>query len=328
MSQLRIRQAPLLLMLACLGSMRAEDLRVRLAAELRAGGEDGARASLAYSDGVAVRLPEDTEFLDGIELELRIPKAAQAIKGAFLLMVYKRVSPDPGLDRVAYAGQRLASLVVPSKVSQSYRLPLRPDHGIKPSPYAADLPMVSPADFPLIVRLMPAMKGMSEELEVAAFVLSAKPILRDEGQVRLVFDWPEDATPESGLSASIDDHPLEDHLKPINLRSGNHALRVSGPELRDEYIVFDLAKGQRLTIRVALKGVVPRVILEYPEKAWAEMDGKRLEARPGEAFAVTPGEHVFSFSIGDYAVQRRIMVARGRTYRISLSMDLRVEEVE
>jgi hypothetical protein len=306
----------------------AEDLRVQLTGVVTANGEDSSRASMSFADGAALTLPEDVEFMDGIELELKIPRAAQAAKGAFLLLIYKRVSPAPDPSVVSYSAERVAMLVIPAKVSENYQIPLRADHGIKAGPYAVSLPMVRPQDFPIVVRLMPAIKGLSPELEAAAFSLKAKPVLRDEGHVSLALSWEAGLDPGSPLTVAIDDREIKEYLKPISLKSGAHALRVSGPDVRDRFQSFSLERGQRLTLDVALEDVVPRLVLEYPEKTLVELDGKRLELASGAAMALSPGDHVVSFTVGDYSIQRKLSVRRGRTYRVALLVDVRVEEGE
>jgi len=301
----------------------AEDVRVKIRGTVEPG---GAEAAISYADGVRVDLPDDLEFVDGIELELRVPKAAQGFKGAFLIMFYKRVAPAPSASALSYSAVRAASLVVPAKVSQAFRIPLRPAHGFRPSPYAVDLGEIRKEDFPLIVRLMPAIKGLPEELERAEFTVKAKPILRDEGKLSLSLEWGAGLDPGSPIAVTVDDRPVEDHRKPIPLKSGDHALRITGSDVRDEFIAFRLERGQRLELKAVLEDVVPRLVLDFPERTKVELDGKRLDAAPGAELPVTPGEHSLSFTVGDYSIQRKLLVKRAKTYRVSLLVDLRVEE--
>jgi hypothetical protein len=315
--------ASILLLSLVAGRAPAEDLRVQIRGEAVPGGPE---VGIAYADGVSVPFPEDGEFLDGLEFELKIPKAAQGFKGSFLVLFYKAASPEPSAISVSYAAERIASMVVPAKLSQAYQIPVRKDHGMKSSPYAASLPVVQPKDFPLIVRLMPAIKGLPEALEKAEFSVRAKPILRDEGRVSLSLEWNAGLDPGSAVEVSVDGEAVADFKKTFALKAGEHALRITGPDVRDEYIAFRLERGQRLALTALLKDVVPRLVLEFPEKTKVDMDGKRFEAESGTETVVTPGEHVLTFSVGDYSIQRKLLVKRGKTYRVSLLVDLRVEE--
>jgi hypothetical protein len=301
----------------------AEDVRVQVRGEAVPGGPE---IAVAYADGAAVPFPEDGEFLDGLEIELKIPRAAQGFKGSFLLIFYKAAAPEPSGGVLTYAAERVASVVVPAKLSQAYQIPVRKDHGMKTSPYAAALPLVLPKDFPLIVRLMPAIKGLPEALEKAEFSIKAKPVVREEGRVSLALEWGAGLDPGSPIEVSVDGAPVADFKKPIALKAGEHSLRITGPDVRDEYIAFRLERGQRLALTALLKDVVPRLVLEFPEKTKVDMDGKKVEAEPGTEFTVSPGEHVLTFSVGDYSIQRKLLVKRGKTYRVSLLVDLRVEE--
>jgi hypothetical protein len=305
-------------------ALAAEDLRVQVAGDLASDGQEAAR--MVYAEGAVVRLPEDLEFVDGIELDLKIPKAAQAIKGAFLLIVYKRVSPVPDKSNVSYQAERVSMQVIPARVSQVYQVPIRADHGIKASPYSIILPLVQPKDFPIVVRLMPAVKGISEELEKAAFGLSARQIPREEASLELSYAWGEGLGQDTPVSVWIDDREQPGPGQAFILKPGNHTLRVSGSAVRDEFRSFTLVRGQRLALEIALEDVTPRLILEYPERTQVELDGKRLSQDQGVPAAISPGEHVIAFLVGDYTIQRKLTVKRGKTYRVSLAIDARVEE--
>jgi hypothetical protein len=319
------------ILLSLLSALPAEDVRAKVveALELSSEASDGEKASLTYADAAGIFLPADLGFIDGIELELRIPPAVQAMKGSFIFFIYKGVRPFPDLKTVSYSGERVAMLVVPSRVSQVYQIPLSKNTTLKNSPYAILLPKLEERDFPILFRLMPAIKGLPGELETAAFQLKAKPIYIDEGRVRLSFTWAEGVDQDAPLSVWIDDKELKDPRESFMLKPGAHTLRVSGSEVRDKFQTFSVSQARNHEIEIALEDVTPRLVLEYPERTKIELDGKVLGPKEAkDSIALQPGEHTVGFSVGDYTIQRRIQVQRGKTYRVSLLVDVKVEEAD
>jgi len=127
----------------------------------------------------------------------------------------------------------------------------------------------------------------------------------------------------------VDDAELASPREAFLLKPGTHSLRVSGQAIRDVFQTFTVAQARNHEIVVELQDVTPRLLLEFPEKTriGIELDGKPLAVKDArEAIALTPGEHSVGFFVGDYSIQRRIQVQRGKTYRVSLLVDVKVEE--
>jgi hypothetical protein len=309
----------------------AEDLRAKVAADLSlsAAASEGQKASLGYSDGVGILLPEDLSFIEGVEIELRVPPAAQAVKGSFIFFIFKKLSPAPDPKSMSYSGERAVMSVVPARLIQVYQIPIRKNSSLKNSPYATILPTVAPEDFPIMFRLMPAMKGLPDEMENSVFQVRAKPIFVDEGRVKVSFKWAEGLDQASPLTVTVDDAELANPREALLLKPGTHSLRVSGQAVRDVFQTFTVAQARTLELAVELQDVTPRLLLEFPEKTriGIELDGKPLAVKDArEAIALSPGEHSVGFFVGDYSIQRRIQVQRGKTYRVSLLVDVKVEE--
>lgn len=309
----------------------AEDFRVQLLAmmEVDPANPEGMKANLSFADGVAVLLPEDRSFLAGVELELRIPAAVQARPENFLEYLYRSVRPAPSRSAVAYSGSTLHWQVLPARVSHVIQIPLGPDSGLKAGPYATLLPSQEASSFPLVFRLMPSNKGLTEDMEKAVFQLRVRPLLRDEGRLRLSFVHGPGVPANAALELSVDGAVIAEPLEPMILKAGRHDLRLSGPDVRDEFRSFTIEQARELPLQIALQDVTPRLILEYPERSRVELDGKPLadDARgeqPG--IPLSPGDHIITFLVGDYSLQRRITVQRGRTYRVSLLIDMSIEE--
>lgn len=319
-----------LILLSSLASA-AEDFRVQVidAVEVDPAFPEGSRSNLGYADGMGISIPADRSFLAGVEIEVRIPAAAQSRPDSFLCDVYASVRPAPSTDAVAYAGRRIHRQVLPARVSQVLHLPIGKDSGLKAGPYATLLEPLDASSFPLVFRIFPAMKGLSQELEKAVFQVRVRPLLKEEGRLRLRIEEGPGLAKGAQYRVSVDGAEVADPKAPLILKSGSHDLRVTGPEIRDEYRSFTLERAKELVLDIVLKDVTPRLVLEYPEHGRVELDGKALppDARGAEpGIPLTPGEHMITFLVGDYAIQRKLSVQRGRTYRVSLLIDLEIAE--
>jgi hypothetical protein len=321
-----------LCLLSLCENLPAEDIRVKLRDAITLDIENPEAdkpTALAPSEGVALLLPDDLTFVNGVEFELKIPRYAQNDKGNYLILFYKRARPAPSDVNAQYNVIKLSSLTIPAKVGQAYQIPLSGGAGLKDSPYSVSLPAVDPQDFPLIVKIIPANKGtVTDQDDTSPFTLRARPILNDQGRVKLKLRWPDGLDPDQPVSVSVDDIPVRMQDFPVILSVGDHFLRVSGPNVRDKYLSFSVAPAQTQELSVDMEDVTPKLYLEYPERTRIELDGRFLGREARDAIAVQPGDHSINFYVGDYVVQRHIIAQRGKTYRVSLLVDVRVEEEE
>src|SRR5512137_701457 len=157
-----------------LGSVSfGEDFRGSFAAQIvvpDSAADDGtAQASMEYLEIVSIDLDRSARFVQGIELDLRIPKIVQDFPGSFIFYVYKNVKPTPAIGTIGYSGQPILSQV-PQKISTILQIPIIDTHALKPTPYTVLLKNpVKPEEFPIALYFMPIMKGLPSELESASF---------------------------------------------------------------------------------------------------------------------------------------------------------------
>jgi hypothetical protein len=311
----------------------AEDLRTIVAgtASLSADASDGVRLSLAYNEAVSVVLPKDSSYIQGFEIEIKIPPAAQAMPGALAYELWRRVDPAPDKNRYGYEGERIITQALPARASLVIQVPVRKDHNLKSGPYATVIPAVVEAkDFPFLFKFYPISKGIPAELENAQFQVRIRPLLTDEGGLRLSIHYPE-AAEKAAIVVSVDDKRLSDARyldgrEALVLKAGTHYLRVSSEQYRDESRTFTIEQGRTLDLVIDLQDTAPLVMVEAPDSAQVSIDGKRLTGDLKVAFTVDVGEHVVACRIGDYTVTRRFTAFRGKTYKIVLSVDLQVQE--
>lgn len=309
------------------GYAQARDLRMIVAgtASLSSESADGVRLSMGYSDAVAISIPKDSPFVQGIEIEVRAPPEASQAPGGFAFEIWKSIDPAPEKGRFAYRGVRVITQPLPARAGYALQIPVRADHSIESGPYADLLPtVVDPRDFPIAFKLVPVSKGVPSEVESTRFQVRFRPILGDEGELSLKLRYPE-GRPARAVAVTVDDRKA-DPSAPLLLKAGQHRLRVSSEAYRDESRAFAIESGRTLELVVELEDATPLVIIEAPDSAAVTIDGVKVDHAAKPQVSVEPGEHVAVCRIGDYTVSRRFTAARGKTYRLVLEVDLQVQE--
>lgn len=308
-------------------SLYGESFRTILAGtlEVSANRPEGQSLVLSYVDSAAVTLGAGSRFMRGIELELKVPQAYLKYRGSLAVAVYSGLTevPKPGVADLR--AERSGFELLPNKLQAVYQIPLRANHGLRPSPYVS-IPtgILQPSVFPILVRIMPVIKGLSDEIETLSFQLTAKPILADEGGLRLSFRYPEQLR-DKPLTVRINDELVSDPTRERVLKEGEHRLTVVSDDYRNESRRFVIERGRVLDLTVDLQDPTPMISFEVPANTEVYFNG-RLVANHREDFPAEPGEHELRFAVGDYSVVKPITIRKGKTYRIALTIDVRVDE--
>ncbi|MDR1108604.1 MAG: hypothetical protein LBL19_06170 [Spirochaetaceae bacterium] len=309
----------------------AEEFRVQPQGTLEVSRE-GTALIIPYNGSVIVSLGEDQRFFRGIEIELTAPAEWLQFRGSLAVPVYSGLEalPPAGPDGTFVPGQvldltgtRFFYDLLPAKLQIAYQIPLRPGHGLRSSPYAQVLSLVPAPSFPILFRLTPVVKGIGEELEKLRFRFSVKPILGDEGAVRLRFRYPRQLLSRP-FTLLIDDQVVEDPAEELLLKEGEHHLIILSDDYRNESRFFLVERAKILDLSIELQDPTPLLIFEGPEKTTVFLDNQPVEG----SVPVEPGIHEIRFQVSDYTVVRNIRVERGKTYRVALTVDIDVSESE
>ncbi|MDR2104024.1 MAG: hypothetical protein LBP42_07985 [Treponema sp.] len=309
--------------------LRAESLRVLVAGDLAISRENqsGASIPLSYVSSAIITLDRDTRFFKGIELELTVPQAFLTYQGSLAIAMYTELDRIPGTGAADVEGRQIFFEPISNKIQTIYQIPLRAAHGLRSSPYASIPTGVIPPDsFPLLFRILPVIKGLSMEIESMRFQLNAKPLLSDEGAVRIAIRYPEQL-PEKPFTLLIDDTVIENFGEEQLLKEGEHRLSILSENYRNENRLFLIERGKILEIALELQDPTPIIIFEAPQGAQIFLDGLLLE-QIFTPLPVEPGQHEMRFQLSDYSIIKSITVEKGKTYRASLTADVVIEETE
>jgi hypothetical protein len=286
---------------------------------------EGVTLPLSYVSSSVILLSGDLRFFRGVELDLSAPPAYLNHRGSLAIVLYGNLDRIPGPGIADVEGRQLSFEPIPNKIQTVYQIPLRPSHGLKTTPYVSvPTGIVPPDSFPLLFRLMPVIKGISEEVEAMAFKLTVKPILSDEGGVRLNVHYPEQGARKS-FTALIDDAVVENPGEEKILKEGEHNLVILSDDYRNESRRFMVVRSKILDLTVLLKDPTPLLVFEAPENALVFLDNQAVLNIEGP-WPVEPGSHEIKFQVGDYSVIKSLFVLKGKTYRVALAVDVNISE--
>ncbi len=305
-----------LLTAALFSSLHAEVFRVRQTVIVPLDSSE-TKYYAGVNDAVAIMLPEDMTFIQGLEVSIKIPNAAAGYKNTIIYSLYNNISPVPSDKNIDYSGEEIYTGLYPGQLSWAVQIPLVKGNTIKKSPYSDKTLIPDTSRRFVFLRNQLAMKGVPQKVIDSQFELTVKPILSEKGALKIKTS---ETSSEKNISVTVDDKPVEIPSNGlIMLKAGVHSVSVSSEDSRDEFrtVVIEQAKINELFID--FKSVSPRVHLSVPEGTKVILDGEKEMS--DRSFEIESGEHTIRFELGGYSVTKNLTVQEGKTYRISLSVD-------
>jgi hypothetical protein len=267
----------------------------------------------------------EKRFLKGIEIEISAPRAWLGNRGSLAMTVYNNLEPKTAAGVADMEGRRIAFDPLPDKLQIVYQVPLRQAHGLRTTPYiTVPAPVTQIETFPLLFRITPVIKGLQEEIENMKFSLIVRPILSDEGAVRLIPRYPPQLR-NKPFTVLIDNTVIKSLSEQYVLKEGEHHLVVLSEDYRNESRSFVVEKAKILDLTIELQDPTPLIIFEGPQNAKIFLNNTPV-SRNREPIPVEPGQHEAKFQVGDYTLIKTLNIQRGKTYRVVMEVDLTIHE--
>lgn len=283
----------------------------------------------SVNDCVAIMLPQDTTFIQGIEINIKVPKVVAEWRDSVAWSLYSSVSPKPEEGKIDYSGARTETGTFDS-LSLNLLVPLVKENTIKKDAYShmAETVVDKKNGF-VFLRFQLVMKGVSDALLSSQFTVSAKPILVDKGFVSLKTETPENSNSEH-FSVFLDGKQVDTNAitgKGILTDTGEHNLSIVSDSYRNELRTITVEQAKTSEINVTFRDIKPIIRLAAPENTRIFFDETEYKA-PVEPFHTTQGDHTVRFIIGDYEIVRSVTASNGRSYNIAINLEVQVNEVE
>jgi hypothetical protein len=323
---LKVRIVFIILLLFPFFFLHAESFRsiVEGVVEISPGSADNT-LPIGINSSVIINLGVETRFLRGIEIEISAPQDWLPYRGSVVMVMYNRINPQTAEGISDMDGSRIAFEPLPSRLRIIYHIPIRQQHGLRTTT-SVTVPtgVILPTSFPIMFRLMQVSKGLPDSFENTTFNFTVRPILSDEGAVRLVPRYPAQLR-NRPFTVLIDDNVITNTSDQILLREGEHHLVILSDDYRNESRRFVVERAKIVDLNIELQDPTPIIIFEAPQNAEIFLNNNPIP-RSREPITVDPGQHEVKFHVGDYTVTRTLNIQRGKTYRISLAVDLTIQE--
>ena len=288
---------------------------------------------LGLNDALAIYIPEERLFLEGIEIKMEIPEDMAMWRDCCGAYIYDSIRPAPTSQQIDYSGSKIFFGVVPGKLSWILQIPLTKNAQFKTNQYTKTIEQIPSAKGNFVfLRLQQIMKGVPDEVMNSKINFTVRPILSDKGQLKIKLETPQldeqqVQSEENNITIFIDNEvcPAEDSEKGVLLASGIHNVNVISENYRTEVRKVRIDPAKKMELAITLKSIEPTVIITAPEGATVFLDDEKFEAL-GKEVVITEGDHKISCSIGDYQIVRSLSITKGRSYKVNLTVDLQISE--
>ncbi|TFG64690.1 MAG: hypothetical protein E4H36_02250 [Spirochaetales bacterium] len=180
-------------------------------------------------------------------------------------------------------------------------------------------------EFPLLLTVLPLMKGVPSKAAAESIRIRVFPVVADLGVLFLSLTYQENTKASAVL---LNGKEISLTAAPILLPSGIHQLSVVMPEGYRKDINLVMEKGKKTQLQVYVENPLAQVFINLPSAGNFFLDGEKMDVVPAKSLNLTPGRHTVTMKIGDYSISKNFSVSSGKTYTISLIMDMDIKEKE
>jgi len=305
-------------------SVYGENIRGEIAGSPEIGG-----MAVSFNPENIVIIDSETTpaFQEGIELRLQIPESLNRYQNSFALLIFRNISPAPDTDNRSYTGTRAYMRLLPSRASAFIRIPFSEHHSISSDALTDVLPLpISPEQFPLLITVLPVMKGIPDSAFNESISINVVPLWKDEGALTVDISNPS-GIPEEKLNITIDGRDIEPGEENI-LAAGIHRIRISSTHAPTVEKTIAIEPGQVISLNLPLDYRPPELTVSIPEGALILLDGETVETEGSLAILeTTPGEHIITYSLGNLEVNRHFTVRPGGKVKVNLIIDIEIVDL-
>ncbi len=291
------------------------------------GGYPTASFSIGYNDAISLQIQKDLLFLNGIELQIKQDKTALANSNMISYEIYSHISPVPKKKCIDYSGKRLFTNLLPTRITHTIQIPLKKTYTETQKNTSDTVPYDKHImEYPILFRLHPVMKGIPDSLENAVFTITVKPIVRNEGGLKINLTYPKEEE-QKPVNVQIDNHYLNNFSDLQIIAPGTYRITVSSDEYRSEVRSCIIEKGKITTIPITLKSTIPLLDIDVPSKVTVLFDNETITI-PNTPIPITTGTHTITVKIGEYEAVRQFTAEKGKSYLFNMNIDTSLTELK
>ncbi|MCL2791984.1 MAG: hypothetical protein FWD87_02735 [Spirochaetaceae bacterium] len=287
---------------------------------------------LSSEDIFAIVLDNEDLMPVRIQLEVILSDTLRNNPNTFALFFYNNLTPAPRADISNYTGNLVKHIVLPRRNRHFIDIHLQRQPARSEIIPGTDI--IVPRDFrgsifPIVVAMLPIMKGIPSHLLNETINVRITPFFSDRGSLTVNVFERSNSPHEHGSNRVTDfrlfiDNTLYESSENIILPIGIRRVRIE----KNGYTTFEesilINNNEKNTLTAHLTREQPHVIIQAPREAQIFING--VQHRQREFSNLGVGEHTFVFIIGEYSISRRITLERGKRYLIDILLDIDVTE--
>ena len=320
------KRLPLVLLLGIVATFAgAENVRGRVAGTPVPNGEP---ISFKPEELIILRIDPISRFQSGVELRMQIPPSLRRYQNSFALLIYRDIDPIPTLENRSYSGTRTYMRLLPGREGMYVRIPFEANHHITGDALTDVLPVpIDPGEFPLVVTVLPVMKGIPDSAFREMLSISTTPIWKNEGSLSLNITNPS-GDPEELITAYIDGQEVGIG-EILNVEAGLHRIRIDSTHAQTVEKTVALEPGEQVVVDLKLDYRLPELTINIPEGSVVLLDGEPLVGpNPITAVDISVGEHTVTYRLGEIDVSRTFSVGPGAKISIDLLIEIDIVDLQ
>ena len=315
------------------GCAFADSFRVHKVNILELPSEYGKKSvKCGVNDAVAIKLPKDMTFIQGVELSVKVPQIVTYWTNSVAWGIFDNVSPLPQENKIDYSASRIAFGVFGTNLSLNLKIPLFADSVIKKDAYSSKIENIPKIVFDengngwFFLRMQLAMKGTDDDLINSKFEVSARPILRDKGFLKITALTPNNSELQK-ISLQIDGKDFDFSSAPFLLDTGSHTVSIQSDFYRNELRSITVEQAKSVNLEIQLRDITPAIRIASPSGSKIFIDDEEIP-NTTDLIPVSAGDHVIKFVIGNYEITKVLSAINGRNYNININLDALITEEE
>lgn len=282
--------------------------------------------TLKYANGLAIRINPEMDFLQGVEIEIKQGQASLNFPNSVEYQMYtcKQLPKEKILE---YSGKAIEKKLLPSRLSSVVQFPTTEKNDLSSSAYAKLLPYTyKPDDGFILVRLQPIMKGLSVEFENAVFTITVKAIYTNEGGLKVNVKFPNTPSP---IKLSLNENPVKLPEKDtfLKLAVGEYTLVLEAENYRTELRNIEIKQAEILKLDIDMRSIIPLLYVFVPDGVEVFLDREKI-ATQKQPIELSAKKHTLKLKLGTYEVLREINAEEGKTYTVTMDIDVDLKESE
>lgn len=261
-------------------------------------------------------------FLESLELTITIPKELEKYRDSFMINIYYRLNKTPNESLKVYRGSVLLSTTIPVSGKMFISIPLSEFSNTDTIPGSIICSAINISELPLLFSITPVMKGIPSSVLTSIFKLEVLPTISNKGILNLEITSP---SSYNNYSILLDGKKINKNTEFI-LTAGIHQIKVESEFFKEISRSFVIERGETNKINLILEALLSTVVFEAPLGAIIFFDGEKLEYISGDGLQIEPGEHVVRIELSDYFLSRKFTAISEKNYKVSLFLDILVQD--